>query len=75
MFSAKQRRNLESLFLKIPPQEEVVFVAAPSVLHLIQSKMGGCQRTSIIFGAFGGWIDTLNFFKMIKSVIDDEATV
>lgn len=57
------------------PTRRGCIIAAPSVLHLIQSKIGGCQTTSIILGAFGGWIDTLNFFKIIKSVMDDESTV
>jgi hypothetical protein len=75
VFSAKQSKNLASLSLNIPPQDEDVLVADPSVLHLIQRKIGGCQTTSIILGAFGGWIQTLNFFKIIKSDIEDEATV
>jgi len=65
VFSAKQRRNFESLSLKMPPQAEEVIVDEPSALHFIQKRMG----------AFGGCIHTLNFLRMMKSDIEDEATV
>jgi len=53
---AKQPRQSDSLFLKIPPQAacQGVPAATLSILHLVQFKRGGCQITSIISGALGG---------------------
>jgi len=52
------------------------FVAAPSVLTLIQLRMGGDHMTSTILGALGGWIGTLNDFIIANSLISrDEAFV
>jgi len=47
----------------------------PSVLHLIQKGGGGCQMTSIISGALGGCKVTLNFFRMTKLEMLEDATV
>lgn len=52
-----------------------MFVVDPSVLHLIQLKIGGFQITSIIFGALGGCTETLNFFKIMKSNMEEEAVL
>lgn len=54
LFSAKQRRMLEMLSLKTPPQEASILVDEPSVLHFTQLGGGGLQRTSMILGALGG---------------------
>jgi hypothetical protein len=49
---------------KIPPQEDALPAQAPSILHFTQSKGGGCQMTSLIIGAFGGWILTLVLLQL-----------
>jgi hypothetical protein len=43
-----------------------------SVLHLTQLGMGGHHITSLIEGAFEGWRETLNFFKIVNSLIEEE---
>jgi hypothetical protein len=44
-----------SLFLKMPPQEEMpgLPLEAPSILHLIQLGKGGFQKISLTIGIFG----------------------
>lgn len=74
VFSSNQSSKTESLALKIPPQDEVVLLAEPSVLHLIHWKIRGCHKTSMILGVLGGWMQTLIFLRMVKSWIDEEAT-
>lgn len=71
-FCAKQPRLSDSLFLKIPPQAacEGVPAAKPSVLYLIQFKIEGCQITSVISGALGGWIVKLKAFKILNSSME-----
>jgi len=61
--------------LKIPPQADVREFDELPILHLIHSKIGGCHMTYMIWGALGGCTLTLNFFRMIKSAIADDATV
>jgi len=73
IFSEKQSMNWALLFLNIPPQADEEEVADPSVLHFTQLRMGGCQRTSMILGALGGRMLTINFFRIVKSYIDEDA--
>jgi hypothetical protein len=47
-FSAKQHNNSTLLVLKIPPQKEAYDVKAPSVFHMIQLRIRGCQMISLI---------------------------
>jgi hypothetical protein len=56
-------------FLKIPEHAACLGFPfeVPSVLHLHQPCRGGDQMTSIIMGAFGGWITTLKNFRISKS--------
>ena len=72
---AKAPKKLVFLFLKIPPQEEMpgLPIEAPSMLHLIQLKIGGCHTTSIILGALGGMRKTLNALRIVKSIIEEVA--
>jgi len=58
-----------SKFLKMPPVAalEGFFVAAPSMLALIQEEKGGDHRTSLIMGALGGFILTLQAFRILNS--------
>lgn len=65
---------LELLSLKIHPQEDMFPLVEPSVLHLTQFGEGGCQITSMIFGALGGWRMTLNFFSITKFDMLGDAT-
>jgi hypothetical protein len=53
MLSSKPQINSELLFLKIPPQEDVLLEVS-SVLHFTQRLIGECQITSLMPGAFGG---------------------
>lgn len=71
IFSAKASLKTASESLNIPPQEEVLGVAAPSVLHFNQFWYGGCQIISLMTGAYGAWMLTLHFFRMIKSLTED----
>jgi hypothetical protein len=48
----------------------VLLLEAPSVLHFNQLKGGGFQSTSLMIGALGGCTETLNFFRIVKSVIE-----
>jgi len=61
-------RKFALLSLKIPPQEEVIDVAAPSVLHLIHPMYGGDQIISLMFIGLGGWTITSNFFNVTRSL-------
>jgi len=63
--------------LKIPPlpAKPVRPDAAPSVLHFIQSKNGGCQITSIVVGGLGGLMLTLKALRSTKSEIEEEDTL
>jgi len=72
-FSANPSKKSAALSLKIPPQEAVREDEAPSVLHLIQWGMGGCQVTSMIWGALGGCKLILNFLMRANSLILEEA--
>lgn len=60
--------------LKTPPQDETRLVEEPSVLHFTQVEGGGDQMTSIILGALGGCNVTLNFFKITKLEMLEDAT-
>jgi len=48
-------------------------IEAPSMLHLIQLKIGGCHVTSIILGELGGMRKTLNDLRIVKSIIEEVA--
>lgn len=71
-FSDTQRRQSATQFLKMIPQVEVMVEAEPSVFPFIQLIKGGLHKTSLISGAQGGWIETLNFFRIWKSVIEED---
>jgi len=73
-FSAKQSSRSASWLLKMPPQAEACAVEDPSVLHFIQWGGWGFQRTSIMFGAFGGWMETLKLLRITKLETLAEAT-
>jgi hypothetical protein len=45
---------------------------ASSVLHLIQFKRGGCHIISLITGILGWWMQILNIFKKLKSLMELE---
>jgi hypothetical protein len=64
----------DTKFLKIPPHEAFpgLPLDAPSILHLIQFRRGGCHRTSLRIGALGWWIEILNNFRKEKSLIELE---
>jgi len=61
--------------MKIPPQLEGPGfpLQAPSMLHLIQLKTGGCQRTSLILGALLYLTLTKKALRRTKFVIEDDA--
>jgi len=44
VFSTKQRRYSESLFLKIPPQADKLLMEEPSVLHFTQCMMNNTEE-------------------------------
>lgn len=50
---SKATEKVSSKVSKIPPQAAIprAPLAAPSVLHLIEEKIGGCQWTSFMLGA------------------------
>ncbi|KEH21618.1 hypothetical protein MTR_7g010555 [Medicago truncatula] len=50
----KAPKNLALQSPTTPPQEEGpgLPLEAPSILHFIKLRIGGCQRTSLILGAF-----------------------
>jgi hypothetical protein len=58
-----------TLFLKIPPAEALTgfFVEAPSVFTLIQEAKGGDHITSLIVGALGGLMLTLQALRIRNS--------
>ncbi|WJX74888.1 hypothetical protein P8452_58489 [Trifolium repens] len=68
---AKAPKKEALAFLKIPPQAEIPGLPtdAPSQLHLIQFKIGGCQRTSLILGALPKFLLTWNFWRSTNSEI------
>ncbi|CAJ2652263.1 unnamed protein product [Trifolium pratense] len=74
VFSAKQHKKSALWFLKMPPQDEVKELEAPSVLHFTQCSNGGCQKTSLRTVGLGGCKLTFKFFRTMNSVIDGEAT-
>jgi hypothetical protein len=40
------------------------------MLRFSQYIEGGCQMTSTMEGALRGWIETLHFLRMLKSIIE-----
>lgn len=64
--------QLTSWSLKMPPQDDVHGLPeeAPSVLHLIQLRGGGCQITLVIKGSLGCLMLTLKILRMVKSLIE-----
>jgi len=63
--------QMPSVFLNIPLAEAFkgFFVVAPSVFTFIQDANGGDQITSLIVGALGGLIVTLQALRMLNSCI------
>lgn len=69
----KAPRKLAFASLKRPWQAAIpgLPIDAPSVLYLIQSRIGGDQRTSLLIVGFERLILTSNDLRMEKSVIDE----
>jgi len=63
VFSAKHKSKSASWFQKMPLQAEEWLVEEPSVLHFNQWGIRDLQITSMILGALGGWIVSLNFTR------------
>lgn len=57
----------------MPPREEKDDAKAPSILHLTHKGMGEFHKTSLMLRGFEGWIEMLNFLRMEKSLMEEEA--